>query len=196
MMGGSPPATGGVSDSVFALLTALGDPEKAKAKLTELASAQATLEQAKEAHDKALYELNEKAAGFATESSRREAEVSRRHAEVTASATKLTADAAAHQDLVAKQTTKLAERERQAKLEDARLAERSNTIEAQMSAREQAVSQREHVADSREKELDDRHSVLDTLHEEAMAIKTEFEGKMNNLRALIDPNAPSAFKKA
>lgn len=194
MMGSSPPSAGGTSDAVFALLTALGDPEKAKAKLTELADAQASLERAKEAHDKALWKLNEEQAGFSLSSSQREAELSRRHAEVTASAAKLTADVAEHQEARSKAMTDLAARAQKLQAAEAALASRTSSSDQALQAREQAVTARESAVAAHEKELDDRHSVLDSLHDEAMKLKTDAEARFEALRSIIDPSSSFTLK--
>lgn len=196
MMGGSPPASGGVSDSVFALLTALGDPEKAKAKLTELATAQMSIEQATAAHNKALWELNEQQAGFTAASAKRDQELSQKHREVSDASFKLTADVAAHQDALARSTSDLEKRERVLRLGTAEFDRRQQIAESSIATREQALNQREATVAANEKELNDRHTILDDLHEEAMAMKAEAEKRFAALRGLLDVDGPSVFTKA
>lgn len=195
MMGSAPPFLPDSSGAVLSLLTVLGNPEEAKKKLAELGNAQVSMEQATQAHNKALYELNEKMAGFTTESARREAELSRRHSEVHAAADKLIQDAAAHQDEVAKAKGSLEKRERQVAMDTAAFNQRQAIAEASVARREQDVTAREAAATAHEKELDGRHSILDDLHKEAMAMKTEAEKRFASLRSLLDPDGPSAFTK-
>ena len=195
MMGSAPPFLPDSSGAVLSLLTVLGDPERAKAKLAELGSAQVSMEQATAAHNKALYELNERMAGFTRDSDQRAAELSRRHSEAEAAHAKLIADAAAHQDAVAKAKVDLEKRERQVALDTAALNQRQNAIDQEMRQRENAVTAREAAATAHEKELDSRHSILDDLHEEAMAMKTEAEKRFASLRSILDPDGPSAFTK-
>jgi len=195
-MGSPPPNVPDSSGAVLSLLTIIGDPERAKAKLAELGSAQVSMEQATAAHNKALYELNEKMAGFTTESARREAELSRRHSEVTTAADKLTADAAAHQDAMHKARVDLEKREREVALDRASFIQRQNAFEQDMQKREQDVTAREAAAAAHEKELDSRHSILDDLHEEAMAMKIEAEKRFASLRSILDLDGPSNFVKA
>lgn len=195
MMGSTPPAGPDGSAAVLSLLAVIADPEKAKAKLAELGNAQVSMEQATQAHNKALYELNEKMAGFTTESARREAELSRRHSEVHTAADKLTADAAVHQDAMHKARADLEKREREVALDRAALVQRAQADEREMRQREQDVTAREAAATMIENDLKERHTILDALHEEAMAMKTGAEARFASLRSLLDPDGPSAFTK-
>lgn len=194
MMGSAPPAGPDGSAAVLSLLTVIADPEKAKAKLAELGNAQASMEQATQAHNKALYELNERMAGFTTESDRRAAELSRRHSEIHTAADKLTADAAAHQDAVAKAKADLEKRERQLAMDTATLNQSRSELGQDMRERENAVAAREAAVTRHENELNERHTILDDLHEEAMAMKAEAEKRFATLRALIEPDTSSKGK--
>lgn len=194
MMGSAPPAGPDGSAAVLSLLAVIADPEKAKAKLAELSNAQMSMEQATQAHNKALYELNEKMAGFSTESSRREAELSRRHSEVTDSHAKLIQEAAAHQDAVAKAKADLEKRERQLAMDIATLNQSRGDLGQDMRERESVVAAREAAVTRHENELNERHTILDDLHEEAMAMKAEAEKRFATLRALIEPDTSSKGK--
>jgi len=180
-MGSAPPAE---NTAVFALLATLSDPEKTKAKLNEFEQARITAEQATTAHNKALFELNERMAGFTLDSDRRAAELSKRHSEAEAAYAKLIADAAAHQDAVAKAKTDLEKRERDLAMDTASLRTRQGAADQ----REHDLTAREAAVAAHEKELDGRHSILDELHEEAMAMKTEAEKRFASLRSLLDPH--------
>ncbi|HMH95643.1 MAG TPA: hypothetical protein VK577_03570 [Bradyrhizobium sp.] len=194
MMGSSPPGSDS-SNAVMSLLTILGDPELAKAKFAALGAAQVSMEQATQAHNKALYELNEKMAGFTTESSRREAEISRRHSEASAAHDKLIQDAAHHQDAVAKAKGDLEKRERQLAMENAALNARQSATDQDLRKREQDVTARESAANAHEAELNSRHTILDDLHNEAMKMKTEAEKRFASLRSILDPDGPSNFAR-
>jgi len=187
-MGSAPP---GVPDGISALLSVLADPEKTKVKLAELGDAQTSMEQATAAHNKALYELNEKMAGFTTESARREAEISRRHSDATAAHAKLIRDAAAHQDEVAKAKVELEKRERELAMDQAKL----NAGNQALVQRQNELTSREASVRAHEEELNSRHTILDDLHEEAMAMRLEAEKRIASLRSFLDADAPSAFTK-
>jgi predicted nucleic acid-binding Zn-ribbon protein len=195
MMGSTPPSSPDSSGAVLSLLTILGDPERAKAKLAELGTAQVSMEQATAAHNKALYELNEKMAGFTTESSRREADISRRHSEVTTAASKLVADAAVHQDALTKAKVDLDKRERQLAMETLALNQRQNLVDQNQQEREQSLTAREAAAAAHEKELNERHTILDDLHDEAMKLKADAEKRFASLRSILDTDGLSAFTK-
>lgn len=196
MMGSPPPNVPDSSGAVLSLLTILGDPDRAKAKLKELGDAQVSMEQATAAHNKALWELNEQQAGFTAANAKRDQELSQKHREVSDASFKLTADVAAHQDTLARSTSDLEKRERVLRLSTAEFERRQQIDEASVVRREQDVTAREAAATAHEAELNSRHSILDDLHEEAMAMKAEAEKRFAALRGLLDVDGPSVFTKA
>ena len=178
MMVSTPPDE---NSAVFALLQLISNPEKHKAKLAELETAQADLVKAKEEHDKALCELNEKQAGFVTEKARHDDEVAAHAAMAKREADKLAAERAAAELATANAK---AEAER-AQAINAAEAQRLRDQAEELLAREAAVHQRELDVAAAEEVATTHLTAADELHMVAATMKADLDKRISAFRKLI-----------